>query len=619
MPLTQSQHTLGDDLRPDFSAGRKLGEVAQALLWSWLQEEPECPSRVLLDKAAHRHIVIAVSLRHVNRWRAARGLNRCPGRPGHAAGSQPVAAGAEVVRVTLHLACVGVHLFAHWLDHQEAFAPVVAQLQQTIEAYQPTHPDDDFALLHHREQTLLRRFQALFFAPLMGIDRLSKFDTREHPLQTLIGRGYQSSTLRQFLGQLERVDAAVSLMSVLGADRVGPLIYVDGHMIAYWSRRSMHKGKITMLGRIMAGSQGVIAHDNTGQAIFVAYYPPDIHVSHVIVAYCQHVAEATGSTLFVIDRAVNSVALARAFADQDLGLLCMLDDNEHAGLGSFETTLMDTLEDGTRVYSGPWKVCRHDDPRHFVIVEPPADKTLVYWGTPKVEETLDVREWPRVYRERNAIQELSFKSMIDHGGLDINHGRKTIMAPDRHHQRKQEHLEASLETAHERVAKKAEAVKNQQAKVAESEAKGHGKRLEQRQDKLVTVEQELKDAKGKQAKLSEHAAILGPAGQRADRDFRKQTIMTIRTLFLENMLRAFLAALRATLPIQVSLEQVLSLLFERRGARVETPSQVVYWVNTAGLSQSNQRLLGTIVEGLGAMGLQDQGKPIHVRLKDMPS
>ena len=79
-----------------------------------------------------------------------------------------------------------------------------------------------------------------------------------------------------------------------------------------------------------------------------------------------------------------------------------------------------------------------------------------------------------------------------------------------------------------------------------------------------------------------------------------------------------LAALLTTLPIQVSLEQVLSLLFERRGARMETPSQVVSWVNTAGLSQSNQRLLGKIVEGLGAMDLQGHGKPMHVRLKDMP-
>jgi hypothetical protein len=135
---------------------------------------------------------------------------------------------------------------------------------------------------------------------------------------------------------------------------------------------------------------------------------------------------------------------------------------------------------------------------------------------------------------------------------------------------------------------------------------------------VVTLDHELQDAKGKHAKLAEQVATLGPAGQRADRDFRKQTIMTIRTLFLENMLRAFLAVLLEALPITVSLEQVLGLLFARRGARMETSSQVVYWVNTTGLSLSNRRLLATIVEGLGAIDLQEQGKPIHVRLKDMP-
>jgi hypothetical protein len=46
--------------------------------------------------------------------------------------------------------------------------------------------------------------------------------------------------------------------------------------------------------------------------------------------------------------------------------------------------------------------------------------------------------------------------------------------------------------------------------------------------------------------------------------------------------------------------------------------QVVYWVNTAGLSLSNRRLLSEVVEGLCARDLQDQGKPIQVRLKDMP-
>ena len=65
--------------------------------------------------------------------------------------------------------------------------------------------------------------------------------------------------------------------------------------------------------------------------------------------YCSKVSTATGSSLFVIDRAVNSVAMACAFAKQGLGLLCMLDDNEHAGLASFAATEVGTREDGTKV------------------------------------------------------------------------------------------------------------------------------------------------------------------------------------------------------------------------------------------------------------------------------
>src|SRR5439155_21471060 len=113
-----------------------------------------------------------------------------------------------------------------------------------------------------------------------------------------------------------RVGADAALMPTLVPAQVGPIIYVDGHMIAYWSRRSMHKGKITMLGRIMAGSQAVIAHDEAGQAIFVAYHPPDIHLSRVILAYFQQVALVTGSTIFVIDRAVNSMAMSFALDAQ---------------------------------------------------------------------------------------------------------------------------------------------------------------------------------------------------------------------------------------------------------------------------------------------------------------
>src|SRR2546425_10352391 len=164
MQLTHGQRSIGDDLNPDFYAGRKLGEIEQALLWSLLQAEPACPSRVLLDTAAQRQIVIAVSLRHVNRWRAAWGLNRRQGRPGHADGYRPVASGAEVVRVTPYGACVGVHVFAHWLRQQDAFAPAVAHLTEAAQTPKTKHPSRDFALVPPAKPAPLHGLPAAVYA-----------------------------------------------------------------------------------------------------------------------------------------------------------------------------------------------------------------------------------------------------------------------------------------------------------------------------------------------------------------------------------------------------------------------------------------------------------------------
>src|SRR6266581_1235806 len=458
MPRALSQSHPDGGSSPAFCSGRKLGDLEQALLWSLLQEDPQCPSRLLLDEVARRQRPIAVSLRQLNRWRVQWQLNRRQGRPRQTPSPGSAVSGAAVVRVRPRLSFVGVHLFAHWLDHQRAFDLVVAQLTQAIETHKHTHPDDDFALLHHREQTLRHRFQALFFAPLFGIQHLTEFDTREHPLPTLLGRSYQSSTLTQFLGQLERIRADEALVPTLIPTHAGQITYIDGHMIAYWSRVAMHKGKITMRGRIMAGSQAVIAHNEAGYAVYAAYYPPDTPLSQMILAYCEQVALATGSDLFVIDRAVNSKAMAQGFDEAGLGVLCMLDDNEHHGLESFAATQVETLADGTQLYQGPWKPVREGDPRAFVIVQPKEGKTLVYWGSPKVKAALEAHQWPEVYRARTEMQENAFKRMIDHGALDINVGRKTILGPDRHQQRKQDQLDASLESAQKRVDKKTEAV-----------------------------------------------------------------------------------------------------------------------------------------------------------------
>jgi hypothetical protein len=135
---------------------------------------------------------------------------------------------------------------------------------------------------------------------------------------------------------------------------------------------------------------------------------------------------------------------------------------------------------------------------------------------------------------------------------------------------------------------------------------------------VAVVAKASKDAQDQHAKLAAHASALGPPRERAERDFRQQTIMTVRTLRLENALMSCMAVLVGTLTMQVSLACLLPIRCERSGARIETVSQVVYWVNTAGLALPYRRLLTEVGGGLCARELREQGKPMRVCLKDMP-
>ena len=135
MYLAPSKEGLAERSHPSFDAGRKLSEIDKALLWQLLNEAPECPSRELLAQVAQRQGLVPVSVRHLNRLRVQWLLNRPKGRPRQAASCPPVASGTEVVRITPRLSFVGVHLFAHWLDHQGLLDTVVEQLTQAVEAY----------------------------------------------------------------------------------------------------------------------------------------------------------------------------------------------------------------------------------------------------------------------------------------------------------------------------------------------------------------------------------------------------------------------------------------------------------------------------------------------------
>jgi hypothetical protein len=70
-----------DEASPAFCAGRKVTETHKALLWQLLNDDPHCPSRLVLHTITETQGQISVSLRQINRLRKAWGLNRGKGRP----------------------------------------------------------------------------------------------------------------------------------------------------------------------------------------------------------------------------------------------------------------------------------------------------------------------------------------------------------------------------------------------------------------------------------------------------------------------------------------------------------------------------------------------------------
>src|SRR5512146_1657109 len=109
MPIPQSNPA--DAPGPDMCAGRKGTETHKALLWKFLNDDPTCPSRLVLHALADTSEPMAVTLRHIKRVRKAWGLNRGKGRPRRVDGQKKGEPQGPLVHVTPSLSFVGVHVF----------------------------------------------------------------------------------------------------------------------------------------------------------------------------------------------------------------------------------------------------------------------------------------------------------------------------------------------------------------------------------------------------------------------------------------------------------------------------------------------------------------------------
>ncbi len=211
--------------------------------------------------------------------------------------------------------------------------------------------------------------------------------------------------------------------------------------------------------------------------------------------------------------------------------------------------------------------------------------------------------------------------MIAHGALNKNYGIKKIPAPDRHHDRAEKKLLDEKQRAEKRVEKQGQKIQDQKRKVLESEEKGHGKRLQNRKRRLENLEEGCEKNSLRVKAVQEKIKALGEPKKRSDRDFRKQKIMTFRTLLLENLLILFFQLFKPHLTTKndLGLELWIDLFLQRSGGGFETSQAFVYWLNSTGLSLQNQTILNELINIFNTLDLQQDGKPVTLRLRDGPS
>ncbi|MBF0469626.1 MAG: hypothetical protein HQK61_12200 [Desulfamplus sp.] len=129
----------------------------------------------------------------------------------------------------------------------------------------------------------------------------------------------------------------------------------------------------------------------------------------------------------------------------------------------------------------------------------------------------------------------------------------------------------------------------------------------------------MKDTQMKAEKINAQIEKTGEPRQRADRDFRKQLIMTVRTLILENCLMRFWKTLTEGFGTKIGMDNLIDVLFNRSGAYVETSSQIDYWVSTKGLSVAYREKINKLADAFNAMELNRQGKPIQLKIRAAPT
>jgi len=205
-----------------------------------------------------------------------------------------------------------------------------------------------------RSRSSLQRYTlALFSLPLVterGRVR-SVNNPRGNALHYLCGYNYKACSLTKHLTELKYLQLADQLIVTTAQfwidfwakrAKTAPVFacyYIDGNTKALWSSKPCHKGKVTMLGRVMNCLEQVFIHDGQGHPIYFQTFNGHadlgknaLRMMDRISGYLNEAMEASEpfsvTRVLIFDGGGNGVKTLRGLCQSDYHFITILDANQ---------------------------------------------------------------------------------------------------------------------------------------------------------------------------------------------------------------------------------------------------------------------------------------------------
>lgn len=410
-------------------------------------------------------------------------------------------------------------------------------------------------IFSHSRDVFKRYSLALFALPLVtGNGRVRSIDNpRGNALAYLCGYNYKAATLTKYLSELKYLQMSNALITVTAGfwiafwsrrhqrkpgETLFVCYYLDGNTKALWSSKSCHKGKVTMLGRVMNCLEQVFIHDGQGHPIYFQTFNGHADLGKHVLSMMERIRGAIDETMdvetatrvsvnriLIFDGGGNGVRTLRGLCSSDYHFITILDANQ------VSERKLKTISQKTRyAYGEAWLadgvIELEDSHEKGYLFETRAVQVLWDNGRTAVlitslsQEVFSPDHVVKSYFDRWPLQELNFKELKSQVNIHrvVGYGKKesdnlSVLEKTTQLQQQIQELEQALEEPlkairrleetlairieEERVYREKSQVVDGQRKLSQDDAR----RLQTIQRDIARLKRKIKSIEGKEGKL----------------------------------------------------------------------------------------------------------------------